>query len=271
MVPLTPRQYTMGSPENEGTRHPDETQHPVRLTRHYLIGVKEVTQEQYRKVMNSSPSWFAKSGGGKARVEGLDTSEFPVETVSWFDAIAFCNELSKLDGYEPYYKLTDVKRDGESISSATVAIAGGNGYRLPTEAEWEYACRAGWYRSYNFGTYNTGTQANLKPSTHAGGYGGPPTWRAPGRTTKTGSYPASGWNLYDMHGNVGEWCWDWYDKDYYARSTREDPQGPDKGTVRVVRGGSWMVSEESCRSASRLSVAPGERKDYIGFRIARTP
>ncbi len=271
LVPLTPREYRMGSPKNESGRRLDEPEHAVLLTRPYLIGVTEVTQEQYKKVMDRSPSWFAKSGGGKARVENLDTSAFPVESVSWYDAIAFCNALSKRDGFEPYYTMTDEKRDGDSISHATVRIAGGHGYRLPTEAEWEYACRAGWYRSYNYGGLNTGAQANLKPSASAGGYGGAHSWKALGRTTKVGSYPASSWNLFDVHGNVGEWCWDWYDSNYYANSPRKDPLGPDKGTVRVVRGGSWMVAEESCRSASRLSVAPGERKDYIGFRIARTP
>ena len=270
-VPLTTREFLMGSPKGEGYRRTDEAQHKVRITRPFFIGVTEVTQEQYRKVMDTSPSWFSKTGGGKAAVDGLDTSEFPVEMVTWFDAIEFCNRLSKLDGYEPYYKLAEVKKDGDAITSATVTLRGGNGYRLPTEAEWEFACRAGWGRPYNFGGYNGGKQANMKPAPDAGGYGGPPSWKAVGRTTKVKSYPASGWNMYDVHGNVGEWCWDWYGSDYYANSPRDNPTGPNTGTTRVTRGGSWMVAEGSCRSASRLSLAPGERKDYAGFRVARTP
>jgi formylglycine-generating enzyme required for sulfatase activity len=270
-VPLAAREFLMGSPAGEGYRRTDEKQHKVRITRPFLIGVTEVTQEQYRKVMDASPSWFAKTGGGKGAVDGLDTSEFPVEMVTWFDAIEFCNRLSKMDGYEPYYKLAEVKKDGDAITGATVTVLGGNGYRLPMEAEWEFACRAGWGRAYNYGGFNNGRQANLKPSPDAGGYGGPPNWKAVGRTTKVKSYPASGWNMYDVHGNVGEWCWDWYDKDYYANSPRDNPTGPDAGTTRVTRGGSWMVAEGSCRSASRLSLAPGERKDYAGFRVARTP
>jgi formylglycine-generating enzyme required for sulfatase activity len=271
MVPVLPREFLMGSPKGEGYRRQDETQHKVRLTRPYLIGVTEVTQEQYRKVMKASPSWFSDTGGGKARVEGIDTEDFPVEMVSWFDAVAFCNRLSEMDGYQPHYTIEDVKKDGDSIVSATVTIAGGNGYRLPTEAEWEYACRAGWYRPYNYGGFNNGKQANLKPAPDAGGYGGPPSWKAVGRTTKGRSYPASPWNMYDIHGNVGEWCSDWYGSDYYTTSPRDDPSGPATGTTRVIRGGSWMVAEGSCRSASRLSLAPDERKDFAGFRVARTP
>jgi sulfatase modifying factor 1 len=270
LIPLGAREFEMGSPKGEGYRRPDETQHKVRLTRPFLLGVNEVTQEQYRKVMKASPSWFASTGGGKARVEGLDTTSFPVESVTWYDAIEFCNCLSKLDGFEPYYKVTDVKRDGDSITGATVAVAGGNGYRLPTEAEWEYGCRAGWNRPYHFGGYSTGREGNFKPAPDAGGYGGSPSWTALGRATKTRSYKPSGWNLYDMHGNVGEWCWDWYDKDYPA-DAQDDPTGPDRGTQRVVRGGSWMVPAGSCRSASRFSLAPDERKDFAGFRVARTP
>ncbi|HVL14467.1 MAG TPA: SUMF1/EgtB/PvdO family nonheme iron enzyme [Gemmata sp.] len=270
-VPLAAREFVMGSPRGEGYRRADETQHKVRLTRPFLVGATEVTQAQYEKVMGVNPSWFAETGGGKAAVEGLDTSEFPVERVTWFDAIEFCNRLSKLDGYEPYYKLGDVKKDGGAITGAAVTVLGGNGYRLPTEAEWEYACRAGWGRAFNYGGYNNGRQANLRPAPDAGGYGGPPSWKAVGRTTKVKSYPASGWGLYDVHGNVGEWCWDWYAADYYEKSPRDDPRGPDAGTTRVTRGGSWMVAEGSCRAASRLSLAPGERKDFTGFRVARSP
>jgi formylglycine-generating enzyme required for sulfatase activity len=271
LMPLPAREFAMGSPKAEGYRRQDEQQHKVRITRPFLIGVSEVTQEQYKKVTGFNPSYFAETGGGKPRVEGLDTAQFPVESVTWFDAVEFCNRLSKLDGFEPYYTLADVKKDGDAVTGATVAVAGGSGYRLPTEAEWEFACRAGWNRPFHFGGYSTGREGNFKPSPDAGGYGGPPVWKALGRTTKVRSYKPSGWNLYDTHGNVAEWCWDWYDADYYADSPEADPAGPDRGTQRVIRGGSWMVPEGSCRSASRLSLAPDERKDFAGFRVARSP
>jgi len=270
MIPINSGEFLIGSPKSEAYRRPDETQHKVRINRAFYLGVHEVTQEQYRKVTERDPSWFTEIGGGKDRVKGLDTKAFPVDSVTWFDAIDFCNRLSKLDGYEPHYQLTEVKLETGSIASATVTTLGGKGYRLPTEAEWEYACRAGGDRAFHFGYQNTGREANLKPSPSAGGYGGPPTWTPVGRPTKVGSYKANPWLLYDMHGNVGEWCGDWYDEDY-AKSPPNDPNGPDKGTHRVVRSGSWMLPEGSCRSASRFSLMPDERKDYVGFRVARTP
>lgn len=270
-APVAAREFTMGSLAGESGRKPEETLHRVRLTRAFLIGLTEVTQEQYSKVMDATPSWFSPTGGGKERVANEDTRQFPVEQVTWFDAVEFCNRLGKLDGFEPYYKLTDVKKTNGSITGATVEVLGGNGYRLPTEAEWEHACRAGSAGAFHFGGYNTGKQANLKPGPDAGGYGGSPSWKPLDRTTRVGSYKASGWNLHDTHGNVAEWCGDWYDRDYYAKSPPNDPTGPKDGTQRVVRGGSWLVSELSCRSASRTGLTPGESNYYTGFRVARTP
>src|SRR5262245_27142029 len=113
-------EFQMGSPRAELSRRPDETQHKVRITRSFLIGVHEVTQEEHQRVMKTNPSWFSSTGNGKDKVTGRETVRFPVEKVTWFDAIEFCNQLGKLDGYSPYYKLADVKREGESIKSATV-------------------------------------------------------------------------------------------------------------------------------------------------------
>jgi formylglycine-generating enzyme required for sulfatase activity len=220
--------------------------------------------------MKVNPSWFARTGGGKDRVAGLDTGRFPVEKVTWFDAVDFCNKLSELDGYDPYYKLADVTRDGDSITAAAVTAAGGNGYRLPTEAEWEYACRADTATPFQFGQVRTGNEGNFK-TVFPGGYGGPGKTVDLGRTAKVGSYPVGGWGLTDMHGNAAEWCGDWYDKDYYLKSPVDDPGGPAAGQHRVLRGGSWLLTNTSCRSASRFWLPPGESTYYTGFRVARGP
>jgi formylglycine-generating enzyme required for sulfatase activity len=271
MVAIEPGQFTMGSPEGEAGRQVDEAQHRVRLTKPFLLGIYEVTQDQYLQVMENKPSWFAPTGGGKDRVIGKDTSKFPVENVTWYDAIDFCNRLSKRDGFEPYYELTVTKKELNSIAEGSVKMLGGKGYRLPTEAEWEYACRAGSTGPFWFGVENTGKEANLKPVMVPGGYGEVAKWPYQALTMPVGSFPANKFGLHDMHGNVGEWCWDLYDKDYYARSPQDDPQGPDAGVQRVERGGSWMVLEGNSRSAARIGHTPDQRKNYSGFRVARNP
>jgi formylglycine-generating enzyme required for sulfatase activity len=220
--------------------------------------------------MKYNPSYFTPVGPGRFKVDGEDVTRFPVERVTWFDAVEFCNRLSKQDGFAEYYKLADVTRDGDSITKATVTVAGGSGYRLPTEAEWEFACREWSVTPYHFGWQNTGREANLKPGP-ATGYGGGPTWPALERTARVGSYKPNAYGLHDMHGNVAEWCWDWYRTDYYSASPAADPVGPDTGDHRVLRGGSWLVNESSCRTAGRYWQAPGEGKNYAGFRVARTP
>lgn len=262
--------FDMGSPRAERYRHPDEVLHPVRITRPFLLGKHEVTQEEYSKVMKHNPSWACETGDGRQKVAGIKTTHFPVENVSWFDAIEFCNRLSKLDGYEPYYKIADAESEMDSIKNATVTILGGNGYRLPTEAEWEFGCRAWTTTLFHFGYENSGRDANTRPGPPQG-YGGGPNWTPLGRTSQVGSYKPNHLSLFDMHGNVAEWCSDYYDTNYYRVSPADDPTGPEKGSLRVVRGGSWMVSEGSCRSATRFHMTPGFRKEYVGFRVARVP
>lgn len=268
MVLVESGEFEMGSFRESG-RRPDETLHVVKLTKPFLLGAYEVTQAEYAKVMKANPSGFAATGANKDVIAGKDTSQFPVETVTWFDAAEFCNRLSRLDGYEPYYKFADVRRGDGSILVATVTPSHSNGYRLPTEAEWEYACRA-WTRTrFSYGYSNTGKEANLRPGP-ASGYGSEPNWPYPNRPTPVGTYKENPWGLFDMHGNVGEWCDDWYEKDY-PNSTVTDPTGPKDGTHRVIRSGSWLMNEYSCRSASRYFLMPGDAKNTTGFRVARTP
>jgi sulfatase modifying factor 1 len=263
-------EFLMGSSLKEPGHRVDEIPHLVQISQPFLLGKHEVTQRQFQQVMAFTPSHFMSTGDGKTKVLKLDTSEFPVERVSWFDAVVFCNKLSKKDGYRPYYKMMDVQHDGNSIKQAVLTIEGGNGYRLPTEAEWEYACRASSTQRFHFGSSSNNKKANFVargPSF----YGSRSKEKSMGRTAKVGSYPPNNWGLYDMHGNVAEWCWDWYAKDYYTHSLPKNPPGPASGQHRVVRGGSWLLNEASCRSASRFYLTGDQRKYFAGFRVARTP
>jgi formylglycine-generating enzyme required for sulfatase activity len=243
--------FTMGSPENEEGRDATEEQHKVEITKEFYLGIYEVTQGQFRSIMNYNPSYFSKDGkgkegvdfaqmkpaGGKDKVKGHDTDAFPVENVSWCEAVEFCKKLSTL----AEEKAADRR------------------YRLPTEAEWEYACRGGApsYQVFHFGSSLSPRQVNFN--------------RHLDRTCKVGSYKPNGFGLYDMHGNVWEWCSDWYGSDYYGESPRRDPQGPDKGSLRVFRGGSWASFDRNCRSALHHGSPPRSRWNYRGFRVALVP
>jgi formylglycine-generating enzyme required for sulfatase activity len=209
------------------------------------MGAYEVTQEEYEKVMGKNPSLFTAGGEGKKKVVGLDTRRFPVEQVSGNDAMAFCKELGKKEG-----KI----------------------YDLPTEAEWEYACRAGTTTPFHFGGILNGRQAN-----HDGNYPYGTAEKGPylGRTCAVGSYSPNKIGLYDMHGNVWEWCKDWFAISYDDKNPPRDPQGPDSGKFRVVRGGAFDDGSAGGwyrRSASRSCYRPGESSGDTGFRIVlRSP
>jgi formylglycine-generating enzyme required for sulfatase activity len=211
--------------------------------RPFYLGVFPVTQEQYRKVTRRSPSDFRPTGDNNDRVLGLDTRRFPVDNVSWNDAVAFCQRLSALPAEK---KL-------------------GRTYRLPSEAEWEYACResGGSSTAFHFGPALSSAQANFDGNfPYGGAEKGPYLFR----TTEVGSYPPNALGLYDVHGNLREWCLDWYGPNYYAASPRRAPTGPREGTDRVVRGGNWVTYGWSCRSAARDTHPPEQGSSFVGFR-----
>jgi formylglycine-generating enzyme required for sulfatase activity len=230
-VRIEPGQFVMGSPANEPGHRPDETQHRVTLTRAFLISTTEVTQEQWMRIMGTNPSHFKR-----------DTTA-PVEQVTWNDVHEFLRRLN----------------------------ARGHGtYRLPTEAEWEYACRAGSTRAYAFGEQLSSSQANYDaryplPGQKRGVYRG--------RTTRVGTFKPNAWGLYDMHGNVWEWCEDDYCP--YPSSATDPPAATDPlarctSGLKVIRGGSWYFNADSARSALRYTHAPDLKGFSIGFRVVKT-
>ena len=226
LVYIPPGKFLMGSPSEEKGRFDDEEQHEVEITRGFYLGKYEVTQEAYEKVVGKNPSAFR---GPK----------LPVETVSWNEAKEFCRVLSMKEGRGG--------KDGK----------GADGYRLPTEAEWELACRAGTKTPYHFGKTISMAQANFYNPKKMG-------------TVEIGKYAPNAWGLHDMHGNVWEWCEDGYGRDYAKNTAKQDPKGSLSGASgyrRVIRGGSWGVDPTFCRSAVRGTNEGGQHHN-IGFRIA---
>jgi formylglycine-generating enzyme required for sulfatase activity len=261
--------FTMGSPANEPGHWDQEIQHSVTLTGFYM-GKYPVTQAQYQAIMGSNPSDFTTSSGGD------NPANRPVEKVSWYDAIVFCNKLSMEKDLSPAYSIngsTDptawgpVPTSNDATWDAVTVVAGSNGYRLPTEAQWEYACRAGTTAAFNWGTDTvSSTQANFY-----GSYvdvNNPVAGTYLNRTTAVGNYASNQWGLYDMHGNVQEWCWDWFGD--YASVAQENPNGAVSGNGRVIRGGSWNSDGRSVRSANRdFNAGRSFRLNIIGFRVVR--
>jgi formylglycine-generating enzyme required for sulfatase activity len=227
----------MGSPESEGGVE-DEKPHQA-VVAGFIMGKFEVTQGEYRELMGINPSYFK-------------GDSLPVEQVSWFDAVAYCNALSLKEGLVPAYTI-----NGDSVSWDRTA----GGYRLPTEAEWEYACRAGTSTPFSTGNIITTDQANFNGDVP---YANNPRGHGRDRTTTAGSFLPNPWGLYDMHGNVYEWCWDWYGE--YSGDTAAGKTG----TGRVVRGGSWRGSAFWVRSAFRDSYNPSNRSEMVGFRVVRS-
>jgi formylglycine-generating enzyme required for sulfatase activity len=247
LVLIPAGKFRMGSPAGEAEREDQEgPQREVEIRKPFYLGKFEVTQAQYEKVMHTNPSYFTAGAGGKDKVKGLDTRDFPVEMVSWIQAKQFCKTLSE----QPQEK------------------AAGRRYDLPTEAEWEYACRAGTSTPYSFGGRLNGEWANCNGK-HP--YGTKEEGQDLGRTCKVGSYAPNAFGLHDMHGNVWEWCNDYHDKDYYRLGVNKDPQGPSTGDKQVQRGGSWINDAKHCRAAYRLDRPPTLKTPTIGLRVRLRP
>ena len=243
LVPIPTGKFRMGSPAGEDERDAEELPHEVVITRPFYLGVHEVTQGQFERVTGKNPSFFHKKNGGGP--------EHPVEQVRWGEAVDFCRRLSTLPA----------------------EVKAGRTYRLPTEAEWEYACRAGAATPFHFGGSLSSAQANFNGNHPYGGAAKGPYLK---RTAPVGSYPPNAWGLFDMHGNVGEWCGDWYDPDYYKNSPKEDPKGPAQGVLPtgfgndfylVVRGGCWLDEARGCRAAYRFRLMPSDPYRWTGFRV----
>ena len=224
LVLIPAGRFEMGSPANEAGRWGDQEGpvHRVRITRAFYIGKCEVTQEVWEKVMGTNPS-------------NIKNAKNPVGGVSWDDCQDFLKKLNALG-----------KERGE--------------FRLPTEAQWEYACRAGTKTRFCSGDADAGLADYAWFDANSGG-----------TTHPVGTRKPNAWGLHDMHGNVWEWCADWWEQDYYAKSPKDDPVGPATGSRRVLRGGSWDVSPGSCRSSTRRGDVPAFRLNSVGFRVVVVP
>jgi formylglycine-generating enzyme len=237
--------FQMGSPADEAERDEGEIQHEVTITRPFYVGVHEVTQGEFFQVIaptsKARPIFTERRGGGPAH---------PMENLTWDLAVQFCT----------------------SLASQVAEKEAGRRYRLPTEAEWEYACRAGTSTPFHFGKSLSSRQANFNGNYPFGGAEKGPYLR---QTARVGSHAPNAWGLHDMHGNVAEWCSDFFDPDYYRKSPKENPRGPEKGVVPtdyngfylVVRGGSWLDEGRACRSAYRFSAMPHDPYRLVGFRV----
>jgi formylglycine-generating enzyme required for sulfatase activity len=270
--------FQMGSPTTEPGRRNDETLHEVTLTKGFYMNRFQVTQGQYQAIMGNNPS-----AGSSDPAPGEVQANRPVERVSWYDTIVFCNKLSMLEGLGPAYRIngsTDpatwgtVPTSNNATWNAVEIVASSNGYRLPTEAQWEYACRAGTWGA-NYSVYNTGDTL----SDNTGWCGGTTSsnGNSGGKTHSVGGKPANTWGLYDMHGNTYDRCWDWYDVNYggTAGAAATDPMGGTSTTnQRVYRGGSYsdLANSPYLRSANREhydGVSLWGTNHNIGCRVVR--
>lgn len=226
MIEVSAGRFTMGSPANEAGRNADEVPHEVTITRPFYIGKFEVTQEQWRTIMGTSPSSFSACGAA-----------CPVESINFIEIQEFLKRVNAAGG--------------ELL------------YRLPTEAEWEYACRAGTTTPFSTGENLTTDQADYDGRFP---YRGFPAGISREQPTPAGTFASNRWGIADMHGNVWEWTSDWYAP--YPPGAAIDPRGPEAGELRVIRGGSWHFDANSARCALRYTHRPVDRGFSLGFRLA---
>jgi formylglycine-generating enzyme required for sulfatase activity len=279
-VSILPGTFMMGSPTTELLRNTDETQHQVTLTHRFYCQATEVTNQQYQDmaqwaynnghVTATTSGLYDKLDGSTQLLKSLGLAEYemtfsagvfscinpdhPVKNVTWYGSVAYCDWLSLQQGLPRAYSHSTWQCNSGNPYTAT-------GYRLPTEAEWEYACRAGTQTPFNTGScLDAGTEANYNGSSP---YTGCPPGPYVGWTVPVGTYPANAFGLYDMHGNLCEWCNDWYGT--YG-GTVTDPVGLGAGSNRVFRGGYWFSSAQSCRSAVRSLLGPSFEGGSVGFR-----
>ena len=290
MVLIPPGEFLMGEQINVGLKFAQDAklslnnteksrmqeegpQHRVMISRPFCLSATEVTVGQFRRFVETTKYWTQAElfGSGNAdtwtapkdvkpeavkitwRTPGYDTTEnTPVTQVTWGDAVRFCNWLSEQEGLNPCYEGNE--------SGDWKLVAGANGYRLPAEAEWEFACRAGTTTQYSFGDDPT-LLSNYGWSSESGVKNPQPV------AVKL----PNPFGLFDMHGNVREWCYDWYSAEFYGNSPQADPQGPEFGTDRVMRGGRWNTNSVNSRSTFRNDIAPFLRNGFGGFRIVRAP
>ena len=245
--------FQMGSADT--TFKDEQPVHTVSIST-FFMDARPVTQKSFKRLMNFNPSHYT------------EDSLHPVEMVSWFDAVLYCNARSKRHGLDTVYSYTSVTKNADTgkscsgLGDLTIDFAR-NGFRLPTEAEYEYACRAGTTTEYYWGgSYPLRTRADtLAIDSNAVWY-----HNSQNGTEPVGSRKPNAWGLYDMSGNVWEWCNDWYDS--YDSSSHMDPTGPSTGSKRVLRGVSWGDSR-FLRAANRSCDLPNVRNDYFGFRCVR--